>query len=477
MSMSPKQRDRFFESWRWSPDRSQNTIALGAFGVSATISTKQEVSFNVRMHTGGTRKSKCIGYFRPNFFGTDQAILAAQAQIDAWRAEERGEPPVLADKDVPRLSELPAIYVKARELGEPDACPNGRGVPKRWDEYAKLFPKVYAPLWELKVNKITRHNMLAAHKAYLENRRKETGKVPHTTVRFTFNAAKPMLEFAQLRYGMPLDALKRVNHVGPKEEKRQRILLPREWQKIAPALDAAYRDVGLLPRFLAATACRLTMATTMRWRDLSTINPGKPDELLVWCVPADNMKMGLAAMFPIVGESKRLIDLLRAMAGGKPAKDAFVFPDNVRRAWENNPDRWQKEIFEASGTDGWQRHDLRRTTATLLDFVGADEKTVKRLLAHNEKDTGSTKVYLSLKGNVEALTKLAVQLRKVHALYADMEAGRVSPELQRLYAELQVNTELRQWMQGKGVDFDSLLEVEEREQPAPSNVTPIRGRK
>ena len=336
-------------------------------------------------------KRQVVGYFRDGTFMFEHAVKAAQKQRDDWRAEERGERPTLAEHEVPRLFELIALYAVARAEGEPDACPNDKGLPKRWDEYAALFPKVYEPLWKTKVNVIQRHNMLAAHKTYLDKRKKETGKVPHTTVRFVFNAIKPVLKFAQLKYGMPLDALTRVNHIGPKEEKRQRIILPREWQKIAPALDALYKDVGILPRYLIVTACRLSMATSTRWRDLTTINANTPEELVVWCVPAENMKMGLAAMFPIVSESARLIEQLRAMAGGAPKKDAFVFPENVRKAWENNPDRWQKEIFEASGTTGWHRHDLRRTAATLLDFVGADEKTVKKLLAHQEKDTSSTR--------------------------------------------------------------------------------------
>ena len=477
-TMNHRQRERAFDEWRWSETRADNTVALGEFGLSAVISKKQEIAFNVRGYVNGERRNKVCGYYRPGYFMMAEAVKAAQKQIDDWRAEERGERPALVAGDIPFFKDLIPIYVQARKDGDPDACPNDRGLPKRWDDYAALFPKVYETLWNMKVNVIQRHHMLNAHKTYLQTRQRETGKTPHTTVRFAFNAAKPMLVFAQLRYGMPANALTRVNHVGPKEVKRQRILLPLEWQKVSPVLDGLYKDVGILPRYLLATACRLSMATTMRWRDLSTINAGKADELIVWGVPAENMKMGLMALFPIVGESASIIEKLRAMAGGKPDKDDFVFPENVRKAWENNPDRWQKAIFEASGTAGWHRHDLRRTTATLLDFVGADEKTVKRLLAHQEQDKGSTPVYLSLKGNVEALSKLAVQLRKVHALYADMAAGRVaSGELQRLYDELKLNSELRQWMQGKGVDFDAWLEVEEREQPAPSNVTPIRKRK
>jgi integrase len=470
--------DRFLERWRYSPtDRTLNSASIGMLGITATVSSKNEVAFAIRAPVNGERRNKNIGYFRPNYFTISHAIEAGRKQLDEWRAEERGERPALAASEVPRLSELVPIYVKAREEGDDDACKGGRGLPKRWDDYADLFPKVYAPLWNTKVNVIQRESIRAAHKAYLDKRLRETGKRPFTTIRFTFNAVKPMLEFAQLRYGLPLDALRYINHSGPAEEKRQRILLPREWQMIDPVLDGMYRDVGLLPRYLLATACRLSMATTMRWRDLSTINAGKPDELMIWCVPAENMKQGLTAIFPIVGEALRLIDQLRAMAGGKPGKDDFVFPENVRKAWDDNTDKWQKAIFEASGTKGWHRHDLRRTTATLLQFVGADEKTVKRLLAHADKDTGSTKVYLSLKGNVEAVTKLAVQLRKVHALYADMAAGRASGELKRLYGELTLNQELRQWMQSKGVDFDGLIEVEEREEGAPSNVTPIRKRK
>lgn len=463
MNKLDKGHDAFFRKWRWSPDRAQNEVSLGSFGLRAAISRIGEVSFSIRMRVGGERKCKVLGYFRDEGFRHEDAIVAAQKQRADWRAEARGEVRHLAIEEVPKFSELLELYPKACDEGDPIACPLGRGKPKHWDEYARLFPKVYAALMNKNLRTIKRENIWACHQQYLEQRQKVIGRKPNTTIRFAFNAAKPMFTYARDMHWLAPETLVGLRANVPKEKSRDRILLPREWQKIAPCLDQMADDKGLLIRYLLATACRLSMAINMQWRELRTVNvgtPEKPREITVWCVPGSKMKQGFLALFPIVGETQRLIDVLRAKAGGSPKPDDFVFPDVVRKAWQNNPDHWQKIIYSMSATKDWHRHDLRRTTASLLQYVGADMPTVCSLLAHRtEGERGATGGYLAINQQTKGLADLADKLLLVHRLLKDCEIGRASRDLKALYGELLTSPKVRGFMLQFELDPETDVEI------------------
>jgi integrase len=457
--------DAWLAKWRWSEDRAANSVSLGAFGITATIGKDNEIAFSTRMHLGGgKRPNKNCGYFRAGTYLIEDAIRAAQKQRDHWRAVQSGEKIDIDEDEVPYFRDLPDLYKKARKKGDPDACPNDKGLQKNWDDYAKLFPKVYEGLQDLKVNVIHRAQMLHAHTSYLDAREKETGNRPHTTIRYVWSAARPMVVFGQLKYGMPADATIRVKPVGPPEEDRERILMPREWQLVAPVLDKLYKGTGLPLRYIMATGCRIGMAIEMRWRDLRAMDLGTEDEphpVLIWCVPGENMKMGHLALFPLVGEGLRIIEGLRADAGGKPDKDAFVFPERVRKAWADTSDRWAKQIFKKSGTKRWTRHDLRRTVASLLEFCGADMPTARKLLAHeSDEERNSTGRYLVLSKHLPQLAELAKKLLAVHKLLKDIEDGRVTRDLRDLYRHLDTTPEVHTFMREFDIDRDTMMEVE-----------------
>lgn len=77
-----------------------------------------------------------------------------------------------------------------------------------------------------------------------------------------------------------------------------------------------------------------------------------------------------------------------------------------------NWDRARKAIFDASGTTGWHRHDLRRTGATMLGEAGIPPYVIEAALNHATIHTD-----LSGRSNVaryrddvkEALQSLSVQ--------------------------------------------------------------------
>lgn len=456
--------DDFLASWTYSEyDRTQNVINLDSLNIQATIGQRGKITFSMRVLVFGKRVRKTIGHFQAKTFRYHNAIVKAGAILEQLEDEQNGKPHVAA-KDIPTLAELVTRYEKAREHGEnPMACPGGRKLPKSWLHSRPMVLNLYAPLMDRPTITIRREEIVKCHTDYLDARHRETGKRPTSSVRYSFNAAHPMFIYARNMYWMRPETLMGLTHGMPKEEKRRRLLGPREWQLAAPALDSLANDVGILPRFLLATACRLNMACTMRWEDLREVNVGtrmKPKKLMIWSVPKENMKQGFAALFPIVGEALRLVNVLREKAGGSPNDLDYVFSDSPRKAWMNNPHRWQKIVFAKSGTKSWHRHDLRRTTATLLKFVGADYAMVKRLLAHQEEGDGSaTENYLVIDENLPALAALAPQLEKVHALQRDMEEGRVTEELERLYAMLDTTPGVGEFLKTMKINRRDFMEV------------------
>jgi integrase len=462
--------DAFLAKWRWSEnDRAANIIHVGQYGLEAQINKSGDISFGIRMWVKKERRRKVFGYFEPGVYGLDEALDDARKLRREWRDEAAGKV-TIRPEDIPNLGDLIDHYEARRKSGvDPIASHRGLPLPKGWDDYVKMMQKIYKPLWFRNVRTITREDIIECHANYLDERERATGNRPHTTVRFTFNAIKPVLVYARDVRWLPPETLIGLRATTVVEESRERFLLPGEWQRVAPALDALSNDTGLLPRFLLGTGCRLMMACLMKWDDIRTVDltaAAGPQKVVTWFIPAENMKMGQGALLPLVGDALAIVEMLRARAGGEPKKDDYVFPENVRKAWMNNPDRWQKIVFEKSGTKGWHRHDLRRTVATLLKFVGADMETIKRVLSHKDKkDKSSTGFYIRLSGNVEAMIRMSDALQKVHRLLKDMEEGRVTGELRRLYGELDANEAVKAWI--TELKLGALVEVV----PNPKHVT------
>jgi integrase len=64
-----------------------------------------------------------------------------------------------------------------------------------------------------------------------------------------------------------------------------------------------------------------------------------------------------------------------------PTPNAFIFATSTG-APLGNWDRETKVLQEASGTDGWTRHDLRRTGATMLGEMGELPDLIEAALNH-----------------------------------------------------------------------------------------------
>ncbi len=62
----------------------------------------------------------------------------------------------------------------------------------------------------------------------------------------------------------------------------------------------------------------------------------------------------------------------------------MVFPNSTGESELDNWDRVQKALNAKTQTEGWHRHDLRRTAATIMHSLKVPASTVTQILAHND---------------------------------------------------------------------------------------------
>jgi integrase len=149
--------------------------------------------------------------------------------------------------------------------------------------------------------------------------------------------------------------------------KRDRVLSRAELAAILPVLRAggsAYRSAML---FMLLTLARREEVSSARWRDVDL-------QAAEWRIP--ETKNGSAHRVPL---SPQAMALLARM--GAPSPDALIFPSQRGRALLNW-DRATKLVWSETKTTGWQRHDLRRTGATLLGELGLEPHIIEAALNH-----------------------------------------------------------------------------------------------
>ncbi len=94
-----------------------------------------------------------------------------------------------------------------------------------------------------------------------------------------------------------------------------------------------------------------------------------------------------------------------------------MFPSK-RGGQLSNWDRETKKLQHASGTNGWHRHDLRRTVATMLGDIGVAPHVVSVVLGHAHIAEGATAVYARSRyqrEHGEALQRLADEIDRLVA--------------------------------------------------------------
>ena len=159
-------------------------------------------------------------------------------------------------------------------------------------------------------------------------------------------------------------------------QRRKRTLTPDELAALLPALRASNRPYAAALMMMLWTLTRRQEAALARWRDIDL-------EAGTWTIP--ETKNGEPHTIPL---SRQALDLLRSRlpvddSGNAKTPDsaALIFATSTG-AVPGNWDRETKALQEASGTEGWTRHDLRRTGATMLGNMGVIPDIIEAALNH-----------------------------------------------------------------------------------------------
>ena len=214
-------------------------------------------------------------------------------------------------------------------------------------------------------------------------------------------------------------------HLPAPVKRRKRILTRDELAALLPVLRASSRPYAAALRFMLLTLTRRQETALARWRDVNM-------EARTWTIP--ETKNGDTHVVPL---SRQAMDLLRSRlptdAAGTPERpdpNTLIFATSTG-APLGNWDRETKALQEASGTEGWTRHDLRRTGATMLGEMGELPDIIEAALNHVSIRSPLAATYNRSRYRPQvaaALQRLADALDGIEAGAANVVPLRVGPD-------------------------------------------------
>lgn len=191
-----------------------------------------------------------------------------------------------------------------------------------------------------------------------------------------------------------------------KKPSRDRVLTRDELGKLLPVLRASDSPYAPAFRAILLTATRRGEVAAARWRDVDLVTR-------TWTLPVT--KTNEVHEIPL---SNQAIALLRSLQPVDADPEGFVFTSTSGRRlsdWENATRRLQA----ASQTEGWTRHDLRRTVATMAGKLGVMPDIVEAMLNHVTVHSQIATVYNKSRYRPE----VAAALQKVADALDGVEQG------------------------------------------------------
>lgn len=273
---------------------------------------------------------------------------------------------------------------------------------KSWADSRKRIDVVFKPLLQRPATALTATDLQMQADAYPSGQ----------SAAFAVRSVRPVLKWAAQR-GYVSPDLARLYSPAP-VKRRKRVLGGAELAAILPALRASTRPYARALHLMLLTLTRRQEAASARWGDID-LKGG------IWTIP--ETKNGEPHTVPL---ARQTAALLLSVRPEKPKADAFVFSTSTGAALLNW-DRETKAIMEASGTEGWTRHDLRRTGATLLGEMGELPDIIEAALNHVAIRSPLAATYNRSRYRPQvaaALQRLADALDDIEAGNADMTPPR-----------------------------------------------------
>lgn len=244
---------------------------------------------------------------------------------------------------------------------------------KRPEAIRANYARYLAPtLGHLQLSRLQRQDIKAVMKQLGDRGLTRTANVVHGLIRAMLNKA---LAWEYLQTGK-----NSAQYIARyREAVRRRVLSPEELPRFHQALalepSAVNRDAILL---LLYTGARSANVFSMHWSEIDF-------ERRLWLIP--DTKNGEPHVIALTEEAIAIVERrkqLRASVFVLPGRGSTGHLQNLKKAWERLCDR--------AGIDDLRIHDLRRTMASWLANLGANQAQIQLQLGH--KDPQSVKHYV-----------------------------------------------------------------------------------
>jgi integrase len=219
----------------------------------------------------------------------------------------------------------------------------------------------------LNLRKIEAGDLLKITKTLVKEEKYATANAVHAAMTGFFNWCKGQTYLV----AAPTDGMKK----PAKLQSRKRVLTEDELEKIWNVTGLGVANAyNTLVRLLILTATRRSEAAGARWDEFS---PG----FAVWDIPGTRTKNGLRHVLPLSPMARTVLEKWKKRT--YDPHSPFLFPSQgSKRATISGFSKMKVRIDTASEVKDWKVHDLRRSSATLLEDWGTRARVVQKILNH-----------------------------------------------------------------------------------------------
>ena len=247
---------------------------------------------------------------------------------------------------------------------------------RRPEDTRANYQRYLAPrLGSKQLSAIDRSDIKAVMRQLGDRGRKRTANNAHTLARAIFNKA---IAWEYFDGRNPAEHIERYP-----EHVRTRRLMPDEVPRFLAALakeeSETNRDAIAL---LLYTGARLENVLSMHWSEVDLDNA-------IWTIPRTKN-----------GDSQRVVlttqalDILKRRK--KNAWSVFVLPGNGKKGHIDNLTKAWNRLLDRAGFEDLRRHDLRRTLASTMADMGANQAQIQMMLGHRSPQSAQAYVHPDL---------------------------------------------------------------------------------
>jgi integrase len=283
-------------------------------------------------------------------------LVAVRAGANPIAAERRRRAAASASAPTDTLAAVLDLYTTQRgtEL-------------KSWAKSQRTLKTVFAPLLPSSLRELAASDFQIVADQYRSRQ----------TAAFAARVLRPVLKWAA-KPGRGYCTRTLAEFDPPAQVKvRSRVLRREELARLLPVLasDTRFAMHAACCRFLLLTATRLTEATGARWDEIDPVSR-------IWTIPAERTKGGRPHVVPLSRQAVALLEACKeANAASVLPPDGLVFASaaGTELAGWYRVGQWHQG---QSQTENWHRHDLRRTSATIMGELGTDPHVIEAALGH-----------------------------------------------------------------------------------------------